>query len=169
MKRSIAILALACAQVSTAWADTSTDQTVPDVPALLFPLQFWSSVPDALLKRCEREYPDKLLQIRTGFMHWVAGRPDDLAGRVEAMHSLFAPRIAAARKQSMADYKRQIDETVSKPFVDGMFGDFTPAETEEICTRLDLALPRMLPDEFTRDELVPALEKLEDFRRRLAG
>lgn len=174
MKAILAACVLAGAAASAAGADPAPDriqktvskEQLRQIEADLLPLNYWSMVPSALMKQCEKSYPDKLLQSRTSFTVWATGQLE-LMQRVEPSRALFSAVLAQARQQTQADYETQMKKLFDDRLVQGLFRDFSAAETEEFCTHLDLALSKMLPDEFTSDKLLPAVRNLEALRKRL--
>ncbi|WKB55520.1 hypothetical protein [Eleftheria terrae] len=164
-------LVLACGGINAALAAPAEAKALPkevveQVASDLFTLDYWWVTPSVLEKRCEAQFPDQLLNVRTGFTHW-ATQQFDMMGRVEASRTHFVGALAATRKQTPAQYEANAKKTLDERVVRGLFKKFTTAETQDFCTHLDRALPALLPDAFTREELVPALERLEALRRRL--
>lgn len=172
MKTILAACLLAGTAASAAAADPPPKQIrvskeqLRQIEADLLPLNYWSMVPSALMKQCEKTYPDKLLQSRTSFTAWASSQLE-LMSRVEPSRDLFSAVLARARQQTQADYEAQTKKLFDDKLVQGLFRDFSAAETEEFCTHLDLALSKILPDDFTRDKLLPAVRNLEALRKRL--
>lgn len=141
-------------------------ERVQQIERDVFTLNYWSMLPPALMKRCETEYPDTLMHSRVGYMAWM-GRHFDMAGRVETSRDLFSSMLAKARGQTQAAYEAKAKKMLDKEMVQGLFRDFSAADTKALCANLDDALGRILPDDFTRDSLLPALKNLETLREQL--
>lgn len=105
-------------------------------------LSLWAFTPGLLIKRCEKEYPDELTQVRMGAMQWLTGQMERYE-QVERRRGLLLAMLSKAAGQSTekidADFKRRVE----RDMVQGIFTDFSPEYRHQICLHLEASLPRI--------------------------
>lgn len=158
MKAWTVALALVAA---TAQASAADEPPPPDPKQLdrdFIALSYWSFLPDLLLKRCEREYADELVQVRLGATEWFTTQMERHQ-QVERARALLRKVLSDATHKPPekidADFKQAIDQRV----VQGMFNDFSRDDTHQLCTHLEKTFPRVTAA--AEGGLDPALQRVD--------
>lgn len=161
--------ALLIATLSTiAAASPPPQEQVNRIPNDVFALSFYLMLPDAFARRCETAHPDDVLKVRATYLAWL-GSQMEMSQRVDKARTPFATALAKSQNRSLTAFDADLKDKISNGLLGDMFGNMSPEETATLCADVQMAMHRLLQEDFATEKLMPALENLESLRERASS